>query len=188
MLPVSHSSLLHGSFHLWDSRVWIFEGLSDSFYPGPVLASHAPSFINCFAPDTSEMGPSLAAWMKRSDWKSHRPQGWLLQGQAHCRKTASFWKGQNPPVPLVWASPLGPSVPEQWQPMNRGIKRTDLKANLFFATNLLSDPKQVSMIYKLWCFLLWVVGKRTRNILCSAWVLEIIFHYSFQWFFPWSSI
>lgn len=45
-------------------------------YPGPVLASQAPSFHKLLLLLTPlRMGPSLASWMKMSDWKPHRPQG-----------------------------------------------------------------------------------------------------------------
>lgn len=71
-----------------------------------LLLRHLP-FINCFC--------SVATQTKMRGRKPHRPQGRLSQGQAHCRETASCGEGQNPPVLLA---------------------RTDLKADLIFATDL----------------------------------------------------
>lgn len=134
--PVAVSHFFFTAQMLSVVRVW---GLTPcgapwlSSSPWSILTSQLPSLLKLlFAPGCTKMGPSVAAWMKMSDWKPHRPQGRLSHRQAHCRKTASFREGQNPPVLSVWPSPLSPAVLGRWQPTNRNKQDTPGGRSHFF--------------------------------------------------------
>lgn len=71
-------------------------GLNDFSFPGPILTSQAPSLHKLLlAPDITRMGPSMAPWMKMSDWKPHRSQGWFHTGRHIAERLRASMEGRT---------------------------------------------------------------------------------------------